>query len=109
RRARGLSETGRGQGPLLAERSGAAFEQHGALAPKKTRPRGPGFESMRDEAARVRSVADLDAAIGPAVAVPEALANKAAGRGRVFHIHRSAVGRTAGGDGATDDRAADQA
>ena len=42
--------------------------------------------------------------IAPVVAVPEALANHAARRvGRFFHVHRTAVGRAAGGDRATDD------
>src|ERR1700693_4841274 len=56
-----------------------------------------------------RSVADLDAAEAPAVTVPEALADQAAGRGRVFHIDRATVGRAARGDCAADDRAAEEA
>jgi hypothetical protein len=55
-----------------------------------------------------RSVADLDAAEAPAVTIPEALANETAGRRRVVVIHRTAIGRAAGGYGSADDRAADQ-
>src|SRR5687767_6477913 len=46
----------------------------------------------------IRSVANLDAAIAPVVAVPEALAHHAARRvGRFFDVHGAAIGRAAGG------------
>src|SRR5665647_44050 len=82
----------------------------GVKGKEKTRPMfRPGFNSRRRiERRSVRSVADLDAAEAPAVTIPEALANHAAGRGRVFVIHRTAIGRAAGGDGSADERAADQ-
>jgi hypothetical protein len=59
--------------------------------------------------AKDRLVADFDAAETPGVSVPETLANETAGRrrGRFFNINRSAVSRTARGNGATDNRAAD--
>ena len=79
---------------------------------EKARPRyRPGFDQdARLARQSIRSVADLDAAIAPVIAVPEALANHPARRvGRFFHVHRAAIGRAAGGDRATDDRAAEQA
>src|SRR5438270_278417 len=55
-------------------------------------------------------VSDHEAAEAPAVAVPETLPNHAAG-GSFLDVHgrRSGIGRTAGSDGAADDRAAEQA
>ena len=48
---------------------------------KKTRPRSrPGFELSAIDRRSLSSVADLDGAEAPAVAVPEALASHAAGR-----------------------------
>src|SRR5271168_3082153 len=76
---------------------------------EKTRPKHrPGFKGQaRSIAHGVRSVADLDGAELPGVAIPEALAAPVASRCRrrhTFHIDR---GRTACGDGSADDGAAD--
>src|SRR5437879_10635225 len=99
---------------VLSPLSPGSLRSPGLQDRSKKKP-GRDIGRASDEDARlarqsIKSVADLDAAETPLIAVPEALANHAARRiGRFFHVHRAAIGRAAGGDRATDDRAADQA
>ena len=85
RGARCLSEIRRAQGRLLAERSGAAVDERGAITKKPGRELGRVSNSARSMRRSLRLVADLDVAEAPAVAVPETLANHAAGRGALPH------------------------
>jgi hypothetical protein len=94
---------------LLAKRSGAAFDQRGALKIKNPAEMSAGFQNQDAEfsADRFRSTADLNAAEGPLVTIPEALTNPTAGRS--LDIYRGAIGRrgSGGGDGSADNCAAD--
>src|SRR5258705_9992395 len=77
--ARRLSEVRRSQGRLLAQRSGAAIDERRALTATPKKPgRDPGRalnQSAEVTRGSVGSVADLDAAGTPAVAIPEAVGN----------------------------------
>src|SRR5437879_13618613 len=98
---------------VLSPLSPGSLRSPGLQDRSKKKP-GRDIGRASDEDARlarqsIKSVADLDAAETPLIAVPEALANHAARRvGRFFHVHRAAIGRAAGGDRTTDDRATGQ-
>src|ERR1700730_5870088 len=76
-----LPEVRRPEGRLLAERSGAAFDECVAVGGKEKPGPSAGLQTSAQRCAAVHLVADLDTTEAPAVAIPEALTNPAARRG----------------------------